>query len=146
MCSEALSSHRDTLKKEKKYVFFPCDENSGSILLRIPYIMCSSVNYLYHVVHYMPMTYLSQDCKFVPFHCLHLIPPLATPHLIITNLIFFFFCKLSFIWGEMRTAPQETVFQIALRNCSEEARGEPGYIGVLQQKGRQSERHKIIVN
>ena len=31
-------------------------------------------------------------------------------------------CKLSFIWGKMRTAALETVFQIALRNCSEEAR------------------------
>ena len=31
-------------------------------------------------------------------------------------------CKLSFIWGKMRTAARETVFQIAVRNCSEEAR------------------------
>ena len=29
---------------------------------------------------------------------------------------------LSFIWGKMRTAALETVSQIALRNCSEEAR------------------------
>ena len=26
-------------------------------------------------------------------------------------------CELSFIWGKMRTAAQETAFQIALRNC-----------------------------
>ena len=32
-------------------------------------------------------------------------------------------CELSFIGGRMRTADWETAFQIALRNCSEEARG-----------------------
>ena len=32
--------------------------------------------------------------------------------------------ELSFIWGKMRTAAWETAFQIALRNWSEEARGE----------------------
>ena len=34
----------------------------------------------------------------------------------------------------MRTAAQETEFQIALRNCSKEARRELGYVGVLQQR------------
>ena len=29
--------------------------------------------------------------------------------------------ELSFIWGKMRTAAQETAAQIALRNCSKEA-------------------------
>ena len=29
-------------------------------------------------------------------------------------------CKLSFIWGKMRTAARETAPQIALRNCSKE--------------------------
>ena len=33
-------------------------------------------------------------------------------------------CKLSFLWGKMRTTAWETVFQIALRNFSEEVRGE----------------------
>ena len=33
-------------------------------------------------------------------------------------------CELSFIWGKMKTAAQETVPQIALRDCSEEAVGE----------------------
>ena len=40
-------------------------------------------------------------------------------------------CELSFIWGKMSTAAEETELQIALRNCSEDARGEPGYIEVL---------------
>ena len=43
----------------------------------------------------------------------------------------------------MRTAAQETTFQIALRNCSEEARGELGYIGVLQQRAGSWEHKKI---
>ena len=34
----------------------------------------------------------------------------------------------------MRTAAWETTFQIALRNCSEEVKGEPAYIEVLQQR------------
>ena len=33
-------------------------------------------------------------------------------------------CKLSFIWGKMRTIAQETAFQIALRNCSKEVGGQ----------------------
>ena len=32
-------------------------------------------------------------------------------------------CELSFIWGKMRTAAQETASQIALRNYLKEARG-----------------------
>ena len=32
-------------------------------------------------------------------------------------------CELTFIWGRMRTTALETASQIALRNCSEEARG-----------------------
>ena len=31
-------------------------------------------------------------------------------------------CKLSFIWGKMRTIAQETASQIALRNCSKEVK------------------------
>ena len=27
-------------------------------------------------------------------------------------------CKLSFIWGKMRTIAQEIAFQVALRNCT----------------------------
>ena len=37
---------------------------------------------------------------------------------------------LSFIWGKMRTAAQETAPQIALRNCSEELVGEGQYVSV----------------
>ena len=32
-------------------------------------------------------------------------------------------CELRFIWGRMRTTALETASQIALRNCSKEARG-----------------------
>ena len=32
-------------------------------------------------------------------------------------------CELSFIWGKLGTAVQETAFQIALRSCSKESRG-----------------------
>ena len=42
--------------------------------------------------------------------------------------------ELSFVAGKMRTAAWETTFQIALRNCSEEVKGEPAYIEVLQQR------------
>ena len=37
-------------------------------------------------------------------------------------------CKLSFIWGKMRTATQEAASQIALRECSKAAVGEGQYI------------------
>ena len=43
-------------------------------------------------------------------------------------------CKLSFIWGKMRTIAQETAFQIALRNCSKEVGGQPR-IHVILVKG-----------
>ena len=39
-------------------------------------------------------------------------------------------CVLSFIWGKMKTAAQETAPQIALRNCSEELVGEGQYVSV----------------
>ena len=32
-------------------------------------------------------------------------------------------CKLSFIWGKMRTVSREPASQIALRNCSKEVVG-----------------------
>ena len=37
-------------------------------------------------------------------------------------------CKLSFIWGKMRTAAQEAASQIALRACSKSAVGESQYV------------------
>ena len=37
-------------------------------------------------------------------------------------------CKLSFIWGKMRTAAWEAAPQISLRDCSKEAVGEGQYI------------------
>ena len=36
-------------------------------------------------------------------------------------------CKLSFTWSKMRIAAQKTAFQMALRNCSQEAGGESQY-------------------
>ena len=43
-------------------------------------------------------------------------------------------CKLSFIWGKMRTLARETAFQIALRSCSREV-GEKVIINVILVKG-----------
>ena len=43
--------------------------------------------------------------------------------------------ELSFTGGKMRTAAQDTAFQILLRNYSEEVRGESGYIVLLQRAG-----------
>ena len=34
-----------------------------------------NVSYIYGIVHYFPSTYLSYNCKFVPFKCHHLIFP-----------------------------------------------------------------------
>ena len=42
----------------------------------------------------------------------------------------------SFNLGQMRTAAWEIAFQIALRNFSEKARGELGYIRAVVTKGR----------
>jgi len=39
--------------------------------------------------------------------------------------------ELSFIWGKMRTAAKETAPQIALRNCSKEARGQDSIYVIL---------------
>lgn len=64
--------------------FFPSNENSRFTLLT-----SSSVNYIYHVVYYIPSIYLFYNWKFEPFD--HLIQfPLPYPPLgIITKLIFF---------------------------------------------------------
>ena len=40
-------------------------------------------------------------------------------------------CALSFIWGKMRTAAQETAFQIAPRNCSKEVGGKVSIYVIL---------------
>ena len=39
------------------------------------YITYSSVNYIYHVVHYIPSTYLPYNWKFGPFDCLYQVFP-----------------------------------------------------------------------
>ena len=63
------------------------------------------MNYIDHVVHYVPSTYLSYDWKFVPFDHLHSVPPPPTPQLLeTTNLIsssmsfFFFFNKFELLF------------------------------------------------
>ena len=40
-------------------------------------------------------------------------------------------CKLSFIWGKMRTAAREAASQIALRDCSKAASGGKSIYKVL---------------
>ena len=42
--------------------------------------------------------------------------------------------ELSFVASKMRSAAWETTFQIVLRNCLEEVKGEPAYTEVLQQR------------
>ena len=54
--------------------------------------------------------------------------------------------EFNFIWGEMRTAVLETPFLIALRNFSEEVKGELGYKGILQQRAGSWEHQKIIMS
>ena len=41
-------------------------------------------------------------------------------------------CQLSFIWGKMRTAVQETASQRTLRNCSKETVGESQYVSLVK--------------
>ena len=38
---------------------------------QLSYIAYSNVHYIYHVVHYIPGTYLSSDWKCVPFDSLY---------------------------------------------------------------------------
>ena len=60
---------------------------------QLSYIIYNSINYIYHVVHYTPSTYLCYNWKFVPFDHLHPTPASGT-----TNLISFceFVCILIF--------------------------------------------------
>ena len=46
---------------------------------QLSYITYSSGNYIYHVVHYIPSTYLSYNWKFVSCDCLYPIPRPPTP-------------------------------------------------------------------
>ena len=41
-------------------------------------------------------------------------------------------CQLSFIWGKMRTAAQETASQRTLRNCSKQTVGEGQYVTLVK--------------
>ena len=61
--------------------------------------MYSRVSYIYHVAHYILSIYLSYNWKFVPFGYIHPIPlpPLTSPPLVTTNLIFFFLCVCLFV-------------------------------------------------
>ena len=53
------------------------------------HIQHTSVNYVSHVVHFIPSTYLSYNWKFVPFDSLHPITPPPTLPLVIAFLISF---------------------------------------------------------
>ena len=44
-------------------------------------------------------------------------------------------CKLSFIWGKMRSAAQKTAPQIAVTNCSKEAGRKANNIYVILVRG-----------
>ena len=50
-------------------------------------------------------------------------------------------CEISFIWGSMRTAAQETARQIALRNCSKEAVREGQYVHDFGKDGVHAIKH-----
>ena len=50
-------------------------------------------------------------------------------------------CELSFIWGKMRIIARETVFQIALRNCSKEVGGGGQYICDFGEGGVRTIKH-----
>ena len=52
------------------------------------YIAYSSVKCIYHIVHSIPSTYLSQSCKFIPFNYFHPIPhpsPAASGNINLTS-------------------------------------------------------------
>ena len=53
--------------------------------------------------------------------------------------------KLSFIWGKMSIAAQETAPHIALRNCSKEVRGRDSIYVILVKGGVQACRHIFFV-
>ena len=60
-------------QRNKKNIF-PCDENQ--VYSQQPsYVTYSTVDYIYHVVPYIPSTYFSYNCKVVPFDYLHYVPP-----------------------------------------------------------------------
>ena len=71
--------------------------------------------YIYIYIYiYIPLTYLFHNVKSEPLI-----------HLTRVNLKKneqYPSCKLSFIWGKMRTAAQATAHQTALRNCCLEGR------------------------
>ena len=53
-------------------------------------------------------------------------------------------CEFSFIWGQMRTAAQETAPQIALRNCFTEAEGKVRMYVILVQGNTCSQVHIFL--
>ena len=59
-----------------------------------------SVNYICHVVHYIPSAYLSYNWKFVHFDCFHPNPPPnQPPPLVTTNLISFSMSLFICFWS-----------------------------------------------
>ena len=54
-------------------IFYITSATWEALSLQHSYMTCSSVHYLYHVVHYIPNAYLSYNWKFAPFDYLHLV-------------------------------------------------------------------------
>ena len=52
-------------------IFYITSATWEALSLQHSYMTCSSVHYLYHVVHYIPNAYLSYNWKFAPFDYLH---------------------------------------------------------------------------
>ena len=79
--SEHPSSQTDTKS---------CDENTWDLLpWQLLYLTSSSDNYINHVVHHVPRTYVSYKWNFVPFDHLHPIRPPSSSPLVTTDPIEF---------------------------------------------------------
>ena len=74
MFSDYPSSHIDAKLNRKKYFLLVTRRTLG-IYSQLSYITYSSVNYIYHVIQYIPSTC---NWKSVHFDCLHLI--LSSPN------------------------------------------------------------------
>lgn len=92
----SIISYGSKIKEET--IIFHCDENSQDLFSeQFSYITYRSVNYISHVVYYIPRTYLPYNLKFVYFDDLCPTPPLYPSPLVTTNLIslFLWVCFLS---------------------------------------------------
>ena len=76
--SEHPSSHVDT-KKKKENKFCVCDKNSqDSLSKQLSHITCISINYINHVVHYIPVIYLITRSLYFGTAFIHFSP--TPPH------------------------------------------------------------------